>query len=405
MLRPLIALLLLAAPAAAGFTANHLFVCASDEGLVIELDAQGNPLWQLGAGSGLSQPAGLAFGPDGLLYVSSSGSARVLAFDAGGNVVRTLGAGSPLDGPRGLAVGPDGSLLVASSGGGAVERFAPDGTWLGAFATGLFAPADVAFGADGHLFVACPDAGLVLELDEHGRLLRELGAEAGLLSPSSLALAPDGRLAVAGTSGVVTLLDAQGEAAGQYAAEGTLAAATGLSFGPDGHLYVADASAGVVVVDGADTVVRTLPAPGNYGGGGPLAFAPRRWPVTLKGTLRHGGASQPVKETATLSLQPGASLALLELPGEGGLAGAFGGAVLALRGFPAWDPDGGKRRLTAGARLADADGPAFASLSAEFAGTTDSLGLWLPSTASGELLRGGSEAGFKGTLKAGKPLD
>ena len=94
MLRSLAALLLLAAPVAAEFTANHLFVCAADEGLVVELDAQGNLLWQLGAGSGLSQPAGLAFGADGLLYVSSFGSARVLVFDAGGNLVRTLGADS-----------------------------------------------------------------------------------------------------------------------------------------------------------------------------------------------------------------------------------------------------------------------------------------------------------------------
>ncbi len=404
MLRPLSVLLLLAAPAAAGFPANHLFVCASDEGLVLELDAQGNLLWQLGAGSGLSQPAGLAFGPDGLLYVSSSGSARVLAFDAGGNLVLALGAGSPLDGPRGLAVGPDGSLHVASSGGGTVERFAPDGSYLGPSATGLSAPADVAFGADGHLFVACPDAGVVVELDEHGRLLRELGAEAGLVQPSSLALAPDGRLAVAGASGVVVLLDADGASAGQYSAGGALASATGLCFGPDGHLYVADAGAGVVVVDGSDAVVRTLPAPGNYGGGGPLAFAPRRWPVTLKGTLQHDGQSLAVKESATLSLQPGASLALLELP-DGSLAQAFGGALLALRGFTAWDPEGGKRRLAAGARLPDADGPAFASLMAEVGGATDALGLWLPTAVSGELLRGGGEAGFKGTLKSGKPLD
>ncbi len=403
MLRPLAALLL-AAPVAAEFTANHLFVCAADEGLVLELDAEGNLLWQLGAGSGLSQPAGLAFGADGLLYVSSFGSARVLAFDAGGNLVRTLGADSPLDGPRGLAVGPDGSLHVASSGGGTVERFAPDGTYLGPSAAGLSGPADVAFGADGHLFVACSGSGLVIELDEHGRIVRELCAQAGLVQPSGLALAPDGRLAVTDASAAVVLLDDAGASAGQYLAEGALATPVGLCFGPDGNLYVADSAAGVLVVDTSDTVVRTLPAPGNYGNGGPLAFAPRRLPVTLKGTLHLAGAALPVKESATLSLQPGASLALLELA-DGELAAAFGGDVLVLRGFSAWEDAAGKRRLAAGARLPDADGPAFASLSADIGGTQDALGLWYPTSAAGEFLRGGPEASFKGTLKSGKPLD
>src|SRR5690349_2581038 len=103
---PLLLALAVAATARAGeFPANHLFVCAEGADRVLDYDEAGQVVWQLGGGTGLDAPAGLAFGADGLLYVVSSGSDRVLAFDAAGNVVRTIGAGSPLDAPRGLAFG------------------------------------------------------------------------------------------------------------------------------------------------------------------------------------------------------------------------------------------------------------------------------------------------------------
>jgi outer membrane protein assembly factor BamB len=406
MLRPLVALLVLSASAAAGqFTPNHLFACAPADDLVLEVDPAGDVVWQLGQGSGLVEPAGLAFGADGLLYVSSFGTSRVLAFDSGGNLVRTLGAGSPLDGPRGLAIGPDGSLYVASSGGGTIERFATSGVHLATLASGLDLPGGLAFGADGHLFVACAGDGLVVELDEQGRRVRALGGEAGLLQPSAVVLVPDGQIAVASSgSDLVVLLDGDGLANGQLAGDGILFAPTGLVRGPDGNLWVAAEAGGLLALDAAGAVVQALPV---QAAAGALAFAPRRFPVTLKGTLTLGGQSLALKESATLALDAGAATVLLHFQdGASGsdLASVFGADALALRGQLVTDAAEKKRRLSGTARLPGDGGPASASLLAELTGSPDANGMWLPATALGQLWRGGTDAGFSGTLKAGKPL-
>ncbi len=77
----------------------------------------------------LSQPAGLALGPDGTLYIADTGNQRIRAIGADG-IIHTV-AGSGLRGfsgdgaiadfaafqePLGLAVGPDGRIYVADSG-------------------------------------------------------------------------------------------------------------------------------------------------------------------------------------------------------------------------------------------------------------------------------------------------
>ncbi len=363
-------------------------------------------MWQLGGGSGLSAPAGLAFGADGLLYVVSSGSDRVLVFDGGGNLVRTIGAGSPLSAPRGVAVGPDGSLCVGNSNG-TLERFAPDGTDLGTLGAGagLVAPTDLAFGADGHLFVTSSTAGRVLELDGSGALVRELGAGAGLTQAVAVALGPDGRLAIgAGSGGDVVLLDALGATAGSFSGGGALDGAAGLSFGPDGLLYVmARDGAGLVAVDSSGAVQRTLTAGPNLVQGGALAFVPRRFPVTVKGTLRRAdGPPLALSETGTLSIAPGTATALLQLTdgaSANDLASVFGGTTLALRGFAAAEDGGKKWRLAA-----SAGGPACAAVAAELAGAPSAQGLWLASGAKGDLWRASSGASFRGTLKTGVAL-
>lgn len=401
MPRSLAALLVLCAAASAGeFTPNHLFACAPESDLVLELDGDGAVVWQVGGGSSLDQPAGLAFGPDGLLYVSSYGSSRVLVFDAGGNILKALGNGGQMQGPRGLAFAADGSLLVACADEGTIERFTTTGTHLGTFASGLDTPTGLAVAGDGHVFASTSGDGLVAELDERGGLVRVLGGSAGLVEPAAVVLVPDGRLAVASAgSDLVVLLDDAGAAAGQLAGDGTLAAPAGLVRGPDGNLWAASADGGVTVMNGTGAVIRSLPVAAARGA---LAFAPRRFGTTLKGTLTHGGATQAIKEAVTIALDPGAGTALVQFTNttaDDDLASLLGASFLALRGPLLADAGDGMRRLAASGRLPGESAGSSASLQAVLTGTRDVHGLWLPDSLAGDLWRGGPEAGLAARLK------
>ena len=94
--------------------------------------------------------------------MASFGNDRVLRYEGtDGTFIDTFvapGAGG-LDGPEGLAFGADGHLYVASSGTHSVLRY--NGTtgafiniFVAAHAGGLDGPVGLAFGLDGHLYVA-----------------------------------------------------------------------------------------------------------------------------------------------------------------------------------------------------------------------------------------------------------
>ncbi|MBI5431870.1 MAG: NHL repeat-containing protein [Planctomycetes bacterium] len=100
----------------------------------------------LAAGSGLSRPRTVAFGPNGWVYVTSEGNDRVLVFDATSGVfVKALVVDDPLtapdetgglDAPTGLAFGPDGRLYVASGNTDGVLRYdATSGAFVDVFVT------------------------------------------------------------------------------------------------------------------------------------------------------------------------------------------------------------------------------------------------------------------------------
>lgn len=84
---------------------------------------------------GTLDPGGLAFGPSGHLCVTDFNTDSVLELDASGNVVRTIGAGSGMGGPQDLAFGADGHLYVASFTDSKIYEFDPTGekvrTWDG----------------------------------------------------------------------------------------------------------------------------------------------------------------------------------------------------------------------------------------------------------------------------------
>jgi glucose/arabinose dehydrogenase len=83
-------------------------------------------------------------------------------------------------------VGPDGSLVVAEAGAGrivAIEDGEEEGGTVTVLAEGLDRPTDVAFDAEGRLFVSEERLGTVLRIDEAGKsavVADGLGAPQGL---------------------------------------------------------------------------------------------------------------------------------------------------------------------------------------------------------------------------------
>lgn len=195
-------------------------------------------------------PTDVAVGPDGNIYVAEFGTHRVSAFRPDGTFVKAVGE-RDLAAPFGVAVAPDGKIYVADAEAGGLLVFSPEGvlieTWGEdretahildvatapdggiAYAPGaeggvLFwaagsadparlstggdaasAPAEVAFGPGGNIFILSQrtDAGGTLEnfvakLSPEGKSLEEIPLS--LTSPSAVAVAPDGTLYVADAS-------------------------------------------------------------------------------------------------------------------------------------------------------------------------------------------------------------
>ena len=405
------ALLAAPAPRAGEFAANHLFVCSEGADVVLEYDAAGALVRSIGAGTGLSAPSGLAFGPDGRLYVASSGNDKVLVYSDIGALVGVVGVGSGLVAPRGLAFGP-GGLLHVGSAEGTVHRFAPDGSALAPIGAGagLVLPADLAFGADGHLFVACAGTGEVAELAPDGALVAGHGGTPDLSMAIGVALGPDGRLAISsGATDAVAFADAAG-AVDTLDLSGIVSGSSGLAYGPDGLLYVvARNEARIVALDAQGVVVREFGEGSGLLTGGAAAFAPRRFALKLKGSLTLAGVEKAkLAESGTLSIFPGGRTLMLDVPdGEAAddLATLFGGGALVLRGCEAFQGAGGKHLLDGHARLLAGGAPQFASAVVEVPGKLDQAANFSPKTAGGELVRASAVGVLRANIKTGKALN
>ena len=222
----------------------------------------------LAGSGGLTEPQGLAVGPDNLLYVVSQDSDQILRYNrTTGAFVSVVGAPSV---PQDLGFGPDLSgdgvpdLYVAEFSSGNVVRIPTQGPGAGtvnAFATGLNTVTGMTYGPDGRLYVSSRNLGRIEKFNETTGA--DLGVFATKTNASTALFSPDGSKFYSASTTATTL--------SQY--DGTTGAlingsfGTGLggpaqaTFGPDFNnngaldIFVANNGSGattVSIIDGLD---------------------------------------------------------------------------------------------------------------------------------------------------------
>ena len=188
---------------------------------------------------------------DGNFYVLQRGEAQgpIVVIDPEGEVVRSFGHGL-FNRPHGIRIDADGSVWTIDSNTSMVYKHSPTGEKLLEIAVGDICPnpqsesraaSDIAFGADGHVYVAdgyCNSR--VVEYDARGGKVREWGqagtgpGEFDLLH--SIAVGPDGNVYVADReNGRIQWFTPVGDYLGEWGFGGRVLS---LVFTPEGELYI-----------------------------------------------------------------------------------------------------------------------------------------------------------------------
>ena len=153
----------------------------------------------------------VALADDMSIYVSDWGNSRVQVFNSAGEFlhqVGTPGTGSgEMTNPTGIAIGPEGDLWVMDRGNSRVQRFTRDGTfvqlWTRAGLGAFNSPTNIAFDKDGNWCVSEFTGHRVRQFSPEGELLFEL-APGTFRGPHGLPFDSTGALYVADTGdGVV----------------------------------------------------------------------------------------------------------------------------------------------------------------------------------------------------------
>jgi uncharacterized protein (TIGR03437 family) len=256
-------------------SADHRVRKVSPDGIISTVAGDGYP----GSGAGrLNFPYGLAVDGAGALYIADLGNARVLKIAADGSMT-IVAAGAPLVQPRNLAADQDGGLYISDFGGHTVYKVDPagrlrrvagtgaagsigDAAVVDALAAPLNAPAGLATGPDGALYVADSGNHRIRKIMDGRMSTVRTGNVLG--TPTGIALDAEGRLYTADKgSGVVLCITQNSTMA--VAPPGIFNAPRDVALDAAGNLYVADSRAAGRYWAG--TVRRMAP------GGAPAAFA------------------------------------------------------------------------------------------------------------------------------------
>jgi MYXO-CTERM domain-containing protein len=147
---------------------------------------------------------------------------------------------SDTDIPNGIAFDRNGNLYVANDGNGTITEFAPNGSYLGVYATGLSAPADIAFDQYGYLYVAENNNGTIVKIPPGGGTPTTFVTN--LSAPQGLAFGPNGNLYVTDQGENAVLEITPSGQVSTFYEDGSYTVVNqieGLAFDSKGNLYMA----------------------------------------------------------------------------------------------------------------------------------------------------------------------
>jgi len=189
---------------------------------------------------GLASGRAIAFGPDGNLYVCSGGTNQVLAYSGtSGKFLRVAAEGQGMSGPVGLTFGPDGTLYVGCALSNRAYAFSPTGTFLRSYGCGTARNhVGVLVDGAGRLLVAQSVTNTVVAYDPAtGDCLGDVAQGNGLNIPIHMILDPEGHLLVGsfGNDQVLKFDPANGQFLGVFVAmnAGGLDGTHNFAFMPD----------------------------------------------------------------------------------------------------------------------------------------------------------------------------
>ncbi len=137
---------------------------------------------------GLGGVKGTDFGPDGLLYAALMWQGRVVKIDVDADPVTVETVASGIPAPFTAKFGPDGMLYIIERVGFTILRMDPSTGAFTTYAELPFGPDNLAFNADGRLFVSSYTDGLVAEVFPDGS--HAVYVPGGLTLVSGIAVQP-----------------------------------------------------------------------------------------------------------------------------------------------------------------------------------------------------------------------
>lgn len=217
---------------------------------------------QNGSGIQLSNPSGIALGPDGSIYIADTNNYRILKYNQAGNFILSWGKEDPFGwwnsttfyNPTRLALGPDGSVYVIDSM--VIKKFDSNGNfitkWTGSCLDGAYPDLkDIAVGPDGYVYVVIGSDNSVCKYDSTGKPVFQFGStgfgNGQFYWPRTINISSDGSIYVSDLGHGLQKFDPNGNYLKTYfvctESSGVQLGIGGydsVSFAPDGTIYDAN---------------------------------------------------------------------------------------------------------------------------------------------------------------------